>query len=683
MATLIPEKPSGTTTPAVARLFRILKKLPDSFTVWHNFSPDQPHFLVLNEQHQAFLIHVAETSEELARSAIQLDLLADAEQVSPDTLASGEVELLASFPLPSETTISRLLVFPNATQDTLDQITMQRSQHSEVRFLGLERQSPDDFIASLEQLAGKPLPEPKLFKIRAQFTPESVIPTHQRPTLIERERASSESPIFLDLDQEKLFKQDLLLPPPGEDLTSTSRLVTGPAGSGKSLVLLHRAILAARLNEGARMLILTHNRPISVQLKERFRGLVPQGAKVEWRTFFSWATSIIRPAETVIGDGKFRNRLALLKATRPDLGKFTVDFLADELDYLRDLGVRSKDAYLSLERSGRLTALQAPAREAIWQLLVDYRHELERDKLLDWPEVALRFEDQIRQAPEKLAPGYDFIFIDEAQFFAKIWFAPVLSALKGNGQLFLSADHTQGFLKRRQTWRDLGIDIIGRAHRLGRVYRSTRPVASAARNFFLNRQPVSAEKDLADIPDLLTPEDIAKLPEGESIHFFRSGSKAQAVKKAAELVRRQLEASPRLRGNILVIEADSSRLAETRDTLRTELGAGTVHYLQAKSSERPPDDPCCRLSSLNAATGLEATSVILLGLDTLLEKEGDPTLSAEAAAELRHSQTRLIYVALTRAIARLSIVTERSDQWKNLLGLAAKKSSGPELCQST
>lgn len=671
MPTVIPDKLNHLTSPAVARLFRVLKKLPEGYTIWHNFTPHQPHFLVLSADQRAFLIHVAETTEALAQSAIQLELLEPSQIVTPDTLADHEFDLLSRFPLPPGTPLRRLLIFPNASQNTLDQVVLHRSKETEIRFLGLHQSSSQEFLSSLEKLASEPIPESALYTLRATFTPESVIPPAHRPPLIAQEKNVPEIPAFLDLKQEKLFKQDLETLPDGEDPQATYRLVTGPAGSGKSLVLLHRALLAARLHEGSRILILTHNKPIFYQLRERFGKQSPSPLHADCRTFFSWATHQFPLQKECLSDQQMRRRLALLKTQEPALAHFDASFLADEINYLRDLGIDSLQGYLDLDRSGRLTALQPKTKESIWHLLDNYRQMLAHENLTDWHEIALQFHEVSRSSPQKITPKYDFIFIDEAQFFAKIWFTPVLAALKPNGQLFLTADPTQGFLKRRQSWKDLGIDVIGRSHRLGRVYRSTRPIAQAARQFFLNRKDTQ-ETDLDSLPDLIQPEDLAALHEGEKVHFFEATNPAHEIIRAAEIITRQLEKSPHLRGHLLVIDADPRRSFSLKENLERHLGPDTVRNLQAARNAPQPNNPLCHCSSLQAATGLEASSVILLGLDSLLEIENDLTLSSDSAHELRNSHTRLIYVALTRAIARLSIITRQRATWENLLEIAKK-----------
>jgi superfamily I DNA/RNA helicase len=68
------------------------------------------------------------------------------------------------------------------------------------------------------------------------------------------------------------------------------------------------------------------------------------------------------------------------------------------------------------------------------------------------------------------------------------------------------------------------------------------------------------------------------------------------------------------------------------------------------------------VTTLNAATGLEAPVVILLGVDALLESEQDPRLSAEERNDLRRDHTRMLYMGFTRAGQRLVVI--RSDEGK-------------------
>jgi superfamily I DNA/RNA helicase len=77
------------------------------------------------------------------------------------------------------------------------------------------------------------------------------------------------------------------------------------------------------------------------------------------------------------------------------------------------------------------------------------------------------------------------------------------------------------------------------------------------------------------------------------------------------------------------------------------------------------------VSNLNAATGLEAAVVFLLGADSLLASEADPRLDADARAELVADHTRLLYMAATRAAQRLVIFSHTPAVTDWLLELGA------------
>lgn len=115
--------------------------------------------------------------------------------------------------------------------------------------------------------------------------------------------------------------------------------------------------------------------------------------------------------------------------------------------------------------------------------------------------IALRFHEVAVLEKSPAFPRFDAIFVDEAQFFAKSWFEIVNAALQPGGHLFLAADPTQGFLRRRQSWIAAGIEVRGRTTRLSQAYRNTREILRFARGFYESRHaPDDDEADL-NIPD--------------------------------------------------------------------------------------------------------------------------------------------------------------------------------------
>lgn len=674
MARLIPARPPASAAPSVQRMFRLLKLLGDEFTIWHRTARrDGPQFLILWRDRYAFLLQVAATSQDLADSAIQPGLLPGTEAVTPETMGAEERQSLDDFvqdPLPPGLPIRRLVVFPNVDESTIDQVEVLRADNSGVSYLGLRQTSEERFANRLQSLAEQPLTPPALFSLRKRFHPESVVQeSAARVPLLQRESESDVSPSFLDFDQESLAKADLDLPGDSQELAEAAdvRLVTGPAGSGKSLVLIHRALLAARLHRGSRLLILTHNRPINAELRRRALDTAPDGSRLQWLTFFQWAQRHLpdRP-NRILSSRQVEQRLADLLPHHPALESFTSRFLNEEFAYLRDLGITSCDEYLDLERTGRLTALTRDRRGAIWELLEDYRQDLARRGESDWHERALDFLQLARTQPGRIAP-HDFIFIDEAQFFAKVWFAPVMRALAPGGQLFLAADPTQGFLRRRQSWLAAGLDVRGRAHRLSKPYRTTRPILEFATTL-LERRLRAWPDVMLDGLDPPGADDLARLEErGEEPRVVHVSSPQAALTTAAREVRMIRERAPWLRGQVLLLHADSYAARELVATLRREVGAEEVRDLNDRhAGPEAGGEAFCSVSSLKAATGLEAAVVYLLGLDSLLEREADPRLDDEARRELASDHTLLLYMACTRAARRLVILAQ-SEALRTLL----------------
>ena len=78
-------------------------------------------------------------------------------------------------------------------------------------------------------------------------------------------------------------------------------------------------------------------------------------------------------------------------------------------------------------------------------------------------------------------PRYEVILVDEAQFFAPIWFEIIKRLLKPtSGHLFVAADPTQGFLGRRQSWLASGLDVCVHSTHLPKSYRTTCEILSFA-----------------------------------------------------------------------------------------------------------------------------------------------------------------------------------------------------------
>ncbi len=474
-------------------------------------------------------------------------------------------------------------------------------------------------------------------------------------TPMARGTAAALSACFLDFDQEWCVKNDLDLLTQQEkivDETPTSvRLVTGVAGSGKSLVLLYRALLSAKLDPQARVLVLTHNKPLRFELERRSKVLADLPGNLTCTTIFQWAARSLGSWDERMWSPRDTERtLFRLKEECPLLEKLSTAFLTDEIGWMKDHRLLRKELYLEADRSGRGTSLRGNQREEMWNLFHAYQHAMKSEGATDWHNIALRFHDAAVVEKTLRFPHFDAVFIDEAQFFAKAWFEVVNAALKPGGHLFLAADPTQGFLRRRQSWIAAGIEVRGRSTKLMQAYRNTRSILRFAREFYESRiDPNDNEADL-NLPD---DEQLAAIrEEGEiPVVAYVPGTQdeiARAVNAALALKDGGL-----LPGKLLIIHANSSLESALRQALERKLGVGMVH--DAKSGPVPAET-FCTVTTLNAATGLEAPVVILLGMDHLLESENDLRLSEGERSDLRRDHTRMLYMGFTRAGQRLVVI---------------------------
>ncbi len=669
MAIIIPSKFNGKPDKAFLVFFRrFLKNLSDDFTAWlalETRTGQRPHvFLVWRKRH-AFLVQVAETSQELAESALQADFFKQRETLKPEDLGKLESEVLESFvsrstevlgPLAGELPLKRLVVFPNVREGTVDEVVMLRSEESATSYLGLHHVKSTHFTRRLEALAMAALPELGLSHLRRVFTPESEVPSSFIARMsIDRNTTANLPACFLDFDQEWCVKNDLELPMRQAELVgeipASVRLVTGVAGSGKSLVLLYRAILSAKLNPEARVLVLTHNKPLRYELERRSKCLEVLPQNLSCFTFFQWAArSLGRWEDQMWWPADIERCLSHLKEGMPSLARLSTAFLADEIGWIKDHKFLEKELYLNADRAGRGTSLRAVHREEIWNLFRLYQREMMESGATDWHNIAMRFHEAAVVEKTLAFPNYDAVFIDEAQFFAKAWFEIVNAALMPSGHLFLAADPTQGFLRRRQSWIAAGIDVRGRTTRLSLPYRNTRAILRFAREFYESRGHLDENEADLNVPN---DEQLAAISEeGEAPVMVVVGSSqdeiARTVNESLALRDGGMQA-----GKLLLIHANSSQEAPLRRALVRRLGAKAVH--DAKSGPMPAE-AFCAVTTLNAATGLEAPVVILLGMNSLLESENDLRLSEGERGDLRRDHTRMLFMGFTRAGQRLIVL---------------------------
>ncbi len=671
MAEILPPSPVGKVSPEVLKVFRRLKAIPgEDFRCRFALPVDKtrrPEFFVIYRECFAFVIAVstitAAAAEEIVQGSFTRLLLNAENPLTPETFGVDEEKTLISFAdiLAAEGERSaevppscRVIAFPNVPQAILDRIRQARGG-ADCVYLGSDRMQGEGLGIALAEMARTPLGPDAIESIRREFSPEIVIPQGVAPARRKvRETGAALTEYLLDYKQEAAVKGDLSLTEEGLRAAAapgaTLRLITGVAGSGKSLVLLHRAALHARVHPDRRRLLLTHNIPLIHELARR-HSLLIEDANTTCIHFMKWCHNLLpRKPDHILRRYEQEDLVRSLADANRAARDLPLPFLIEEIEWLKDYGVRSLDLYLRARRAGRGRPLAENQRRAVWSIFTAYGTALAKRGAEDWPGLALRLLHAVESDMVSL-PSYDAVFVDEAQFFAPVWLKIVRRLVAADGaELVLAADPTQGFLKRRESWSASGLEVRGRTTRLERAYRNTRDILDFAAGFYAARLPDDDEE-----VNLPTGETVMELPSGTMPTVLPSTSPQDEMLRAANEIRRLLSAGAAPE-DILVVHCESAHVEPVLARLNT--GTAPVPASHAQREARPGT---VRVCSINACTGIEAAVVFVLGVDALLERENAPALDADERRELVRDNTRRLYVAFTRAVARLVLFSNRAD----------------------
>ncbi len=257
--------------------------------------------------------------------------------------------------------------------------------------------------------------------------------------------------------------------------------VSGSAGTGKTIVALHRAVHLARAHRESRVLLATFSDALAAALRTRLRRLIGNEPKIAERLRVHSMSGIGR---RLYAAGAGRTRLAsdahvrtLLDgaAARVEGHRFSAHFLWTEWSTVVDAWqLRSWEDYRDVQRLGRKTRLAEKQRELLWSIFSRVWSALADEDRWTEPAMFTRLAAQIAAAAH---PPFDFCVIDEAQDVgvAELRFLAALGGGRPNS-LFFVGDLGQRIFQTPFSWRALGVDVRGRSHTLRINYRTSHQI---------------------------------------------------------------------------------------------------------------------------------------------------------------------------------------------------------------
>ena len=158
--------------------------------------------------------------------------------------------------------------------------------------------------------------------------------------------------------------------------------VLGGAGTGKTVVAMHRARwLARRLPEGGRILFTTFTRNLAADIENNLRAIcTPEEMKrIEVVNLDRWVQRLLRGKRYRFRLTFDRDRDAWREALakRPAEFELSDRFYDDEWEQvIQANGVTTREEYLRVARTGRGVRLNRAARAGIWPVFEEYRAQL-------------------------------------------------------------------------------------------------------------------------------------------------------------------------------------------------------------------------------------------------------------------------------------------------------------------
>lgn len=261
--------------------------------------------------------------------------------------------------------------------------------------------------------------------------------------------------------------------------------VAGSAGTGKTIVALHRAAHLARSQPAARVLLTTFSDPLAHALHTRLKRLLAHEPRLGERIDVVSLPAIgLRLHKAHVGPVAVATPdvvSAAIHAASPAGGahKFTDHFLLTEWEHVVDAWqLDSWEAYRDVARLGRKTRLAEAQRQLLWRIFEVVRTSLKAQGLKTWAQV---FTDLATVLSQKPAVLFSHIVVDEAQDLS-ISQLRLLAALGGGrpDALFFAGDLGQRIFQQPFSWKQLGVDVRGRSRTLHVNYRTSHQIRMQA-----------------------------------------------------------------------------------------------------------------------------------------------------------------------------------------------------------
>lgn len=441
--------------------------------------------------------------------------------------------------------------------------------------------------------------------------------------------------------------------------------VSGSAGTGKTVVALHRTVYLARANEDARVLLVTFSDTLANALRASLFRLVWNTPKLVERIDVHAMDAIaLRLYTSEFGKPSFASdddikTLLQSAATNVEGVRNSPAFLHAEWQGIVDTWqIKDWPGYRDVPRLGRKTRLPEAQRALLWEVLGQVIEQLDAQGKI----TRNRMYAQLAEAMAKREhPVFDHVVVDEAQDIGvhQLRFLAAITGDRPNG-LFFAGDLGQRIFQQPFSWRAQGVDVRGRSRTLKINYRTSHQIRTQADRL------LGAEVGDVD-GNVETRKGTVSVFNGPDPVIHRYRNQADEIRGVGDWLRKHINAgvAPHEMG-VFVRSADEIRRAEA---------AVLAADLQPRVLDRnmATEEGQVSITTMHLAKGMEFKVVAVMACDDEVIPSQPRIESAADEVELTEiyeTERHLLYVACTRArdALHVSAVDPASEFLEDLLG---------------
>lgn len=444
--------------------------------------------------------------------------------------------------------------------------------------------------------------------------------------------------VFLHPTQRKIARKEY----------SGSARVLGGAGTGKTVVAMHRAKhLASKCEGQQRILMTTFTANLAADIRENLRKIctLEELRRIEVIHLDAWVNQFLRESgfSAQIGYDDVIKPLwerAVLLANI-DL-PFETSFYEEEWNRI----VIAQEAltlekYVKATRNGRGTRLDRKKRMHIWKVFENYQNLMKENQIRDINTAMYESTKLLQSAGRK--PRYASIIIDEGQDFSDNAYR-LIRALAGEehtNDIFIVGDSHQRIYRNHPILSKCGINVRGRSSILKINYRTTEEIRKQA---LLLLKGISFD-DLDEGFDL--GDKCQSLTHGEKPIVENFGNANDEFDFILREVKKLKDNGVSLTD--ICVVARTKKLVDDYIALFTRAGIRSYAIKRNKAEDRSFDG--LRVATMHRVKGLEFKYVFIAAVNNRIIPLSSAINKADTVSEEESitSEKCLLYVAMTRA----------------------------------